>query len=71
MLDETQKSWKGKAIEYCEKFLDLWKDTDSGIAEVEEGKKRVAGLRSQQLFSPHCFTLGLPPNRIPSFYMLY
>ncbi len=42
-----QKDWKGKAIEHYEKFLDLWKDADSGIAEVEDAKKRLAGLRGE------------------------
>ena len=40
-----QKGWKGKAIEYYEKFLSLWKDADPGIAEVEDAKKRLAGLK--------------------------
>jgi len=42
-----QKGWKGKAIEHYEKFLDLWKDADPGIAEVEDAKKRMTGLKSQ------------------------
>jgi tetratricopeptide (TPR) repeat protein len=41
-----QKGWKGKAIEHYEKFLELWKDTDYGIAEVEDARKRLAGLKS-------------------------
>ena len=40
-----QKGWKGKAIEHYEKFLDLWKDADPGIEEVEDAKKRLAGLK--------------------------
>jgi tetratricopeptide (TPR) repeat protein len=41
-----QKGNTTKAIEHYEKFLDLWKDADPGLPEVDEAKKRLAGLKS-------------------------
>jgi hypothetical protein len=42
---EGQKNKKGKAIYNYQKFLDLWKDADPGIAEVADARERVLGLR--------------------------
>jgi tetratricopeptide (TPR) repeat protein/predicted Ser/Thr protein kinase len=39
-----QKGLKDKARERYQKFLDLWKDGDQGQPEVEDAKKRLAGL---------------------------
>jgi hypothetical protein len=44
---DHQDTQKAKPIEHYEKFLSLWKDTDPGIAEVEDEKKRLAGLKRQ------------------------
>jgi serine/threonine protein kinase/Tfp pilus assembly protein PilF len=40
-----EKGWKGKAIDQYQRFLELWKYAAPGIAEVEEAKKRLAGLK--------------------------
>jgi serine/threonine protein kinase/Tfp pilus assembly protein PilF len=42
-----QKTWEGKAIEHYEKFLELWKDADEGIPELEDAEKRLTGLKSE------------------------
>jgi len=44
-MSQEQRRRDGKAIEHYEKFLSLWKDADPRIAEVEDAKKRVAGLK--------------------------
>jgi serine/threonine protein kinase len=40
-----QKGNTAKAIEHYEKFLELWKDADPGIAEIEDARERLAGLK--------------------------
>jgi tetratricopeptide (TPR) repeat protein len=42
-IAEQQRD-KGRAIENYRKFLDLWKDADPGTPEVEDAKKRLAGI---------------------------
>ncbi len=34
-------------MEHHQKFITLLKDADPGIAEVEDAKKKLAGLKSQ------------------------
>ena len=40
-----KKGLKEKARENYEKFLELWKDADPGITEVEDARKKLAGLK--------------------------
>ncbi|NIM57364.1 MAG: protein kinase [Candidatus Aminicenantes bacterium] len=41
-----KKGMPKEAIEHYEKFLDLWKDADPGLPEVEDAKKRLASLQT-------------------------
>jgi serine/threonine protein kinase/tetratricopeptide (TPR) repeat protein len=41
-----QKGESAEAAKYYERFLDIWKDADPGIPEVEDAKKRLANLKS-------------------------
>jgi len=40
-----EKGWKGKAIDQYRKFLELWKNADPGLSEVEDANKRLVGLK--------------------------
>ena len=40
-----QQGNNAKAIEHYEKFLDLWKEADPGIAEVENAKEALKRLK--------------------------
>jgi tetratricopeptide (TPR) repeat protein len=41
-----QRGWPGKAIDYYEQFLEVWKDADPGLPEVEDAKAKLASLKN-------------------------
>jgi len=46
-LAYEKSGWNKKAIEQYEEFLEIWKDADPGIPEVEDAKQRLEKLRSK------------------------
>jgi tetratricopeptide (TPR) repeat protein len=44
-LAYEKSGWSKKAIEQYEEFLEIWKDADPGIPEVEDAKERLEKLR--------------------------
>ena len=40
-----EKGWEGKAIDQYQKFLELWKNADPGIAEVKNARERLTELK--------------------------
>jgi len=40
-----EKGWKGKAAENFKKFLELWKNADPGIPEIQDAQKRLSELK--------------------------
>jgi len=46
-LAYEKSGWNKKAIEQYEEFLEIWKDADPGILEVEDAKERLAKLKGK------------------------
>ncbi|MGB2990786.1 MAG: tetratricopeptide repeat protein [Candidatus Zixiibacteriota bacterium] len=46
-LAYEKSGWSKKAIEQYEEFLEIWKDADPGIPEVEDAKEGLAKLRAK------------------------
>ena len=44
-LAYEKSGWNKKAIEKYEEFLDIWKDADPGIKEVEDARERLKKLK--------------------------
>lgn len=43
-----RSNWPGKAIEMYEEFLDIWKNADPGIEEIEDARVRLQRLKNQR-----------------------
>jgi tetratricopeptide (TPR) repeat protein/predicted Ser/Thr protein kinase len=41
-----KSGWTAKAIEQYQEFLEIWKDADPGIPEVEDARQRLARLKA-------------------------
>jgi serine/threonine protein kinase/Flp pilus assembly protein TadD len=46
-LAYEKSGWNKRAIEKYEEFLDIWKNADPGIPEMEDAKERVRKLRAE------------------------
>jgi tetratricopeptide (TPR) repeat protein len=46
-LAYDKSGWNKKAIEQYEEFLDIWKNADPGIKEVDDAKERLKKLKSR------------------------
>jgi len=45
-LAYERSDWISNAVEQYAGFLEIWKDADSGIAEILDARERLARLRS-------------------------
>jgi serine/threonine protein kinase/tetratricopeptide (TPR) repeat protein len=46
-LAYEKSGWTSKAVDKYEEFLDIWKDADPGIPEVEDARDRLVRLKSK------------------------
>jgi tetratricopeptide (TPR) repeat protein len=46
-LAYERSGWNKEAIEKYEEFLEIWKDADPGIAEVEDARERLMRLKKE------------------------
>jgi hypothetical protein len=47
MIQNEKQGNSAESKKNCEKFLELWRDADPGIAEIDDTKKSLANLQKK------------------------
>jgi hypothetical protein len=64
-----QQGDRGSAVENYRKFLDLWKDADPGIPEVQDANQSLNKLKDLISWSiPRSRKKGATLGNVPPFY---
>jgi hypothetical protein len=45
-LAYAESGWTDRAVKQYQTFLDIWKDADPGIEEIDDARERLSSLQS-------------------------